>query len=70
MTGVLHAPCGAHPTSCAPSYGFDIEHLKEYSAAAKSFDEYSTKYLNKTHQEYIDSIGGSETILNIPLPQF
>jgi glutaconate CoA-transferase subunit A len=70
VTGVLHAPCGAHPTSCAPSYGFDIKHLKEYSEAAKSFDEYSAKYLNKTHQEYIDSVGGSETILNIPLPQF
>ena len=70
VTGVLHAPCGAHPTSCAPSYGFDIKHLKEYSEAAKSFDEYSAKYLNKTHQEYIDSVGGAETILNIPLPQF
>ena len=44
--------------------------LKEYSEGAKSFDEYSAKYLNKTHQEYIASVGGSEKILNIPLPQF
>ena len=70
VTGVLHAPCGAHPTSCAPNYGFDIKHLKEYSEAAKSFDEYSSKYLNKSHQDYIDSVGGSEAILQIPLPQF
>jgi len=70
VTGVLHAPCGAHPTSCAPNYGFDIKHLKEYSEAAKSFDEYSSKYLNKTHQDYIDAVGGSEAILKIPLPQF
>ena len=35
VSGVVHAPCGAHPTSCAPNYGFDLEHLKAYSAAAK-----------------------------------
>jgi len=70
VTGVLHSPYGAHPTSCAPNYGFDMQHLKEYSDAAKSFDEYSSKYLNKTHEDYIDSVGGSEVIQKIPLPQF
>ena len=47
-----------------------MKHLKEYSDAAKSFEEYSSKYMNKTHEEYIDSVGGSEAIKNIPLPQF
>ncbi|MDA8799147.1 acyl CoA--acetate/3-ketoacid CoA transferase subunit alpha [Gammaproteobacteria bacterium] len=70
VTGVLHSPYGAHPTSCGPNYGFDMQHLKEYSDAAKSFDEYSSKYLNKTHEDYIDSVGGSEVIQKIPLPQF
>jgi glutaconate CoA-transferase subunit A len=70
VTGVLHSPYGAHPTSCAPNYGFDMQHLKEYSDAAKSFEEYSSKYLNKTHEDYIDSVGGSEVIQKIPLPQF
>ncbi|MDB3881692.1 acyl CoA--acetate/3-ketoacid CoA transferase subunit alpha [Gammaproteobacteria bacterium] len=70
VTGVLHSPYGAHPTSCAPNYGFDMQHLKEYSDSAKSFDEYSSKYLNKTHVDYIDSVGGSEVIQKIPLPQF
>ena len=70
VTGVLHSPCGAHPTSCAPNYGFDLKHLKEYSDAAKSFDDYRSKYLNKTHEEYVDSVGGSEAIHKIPLPQF
>jgi len=70
VAGVIHAPCGAHPTSCAPNYGFDLKHLKEYSAAAKSFDEYRLQFLNCTPQEYIDSVGGSEAINNIPLPQF
>ena len=70
VTGVVHSAFGAHPTSCAPNYGFDMKHLKEYSDAAKSFKEYSSKYMNKTHEEYIDSVGGSEAIKNIPLPQF
>jgi len=70
VTGVLHSPCGAHPTSCAPNYGFDLKHLKEYSDAAKSFDDYRSKYLNKTHEEYVDSVGGSEAIHKISLPQF
>jgi glutaconate CoA-transferase subunit A len=70
VTGVLHSPCGAHPTSCAPNYGFDLNHLKEYSDAAKSFDDYRSKYLNKTHEEYVDSVGGTEVIQKIPLPQF
>lgn len=70
VTGVLHSPCGAHPTSCAPNYGFDLKHLKEYSDAAKSFDDYRSKYLNKTHEEYVDTVGGSEVIQKIPLPQF
>jgi len=70
VTGVLHSPCGAHPTSCAPNYGFDLKHLKEYSDAAKSFDDYRSKYLNKTHEEYVDSVGGTEVIMKIPLPQF
>ena len=70
VTGVVHSAFGAHPTSCAPNYGFDMKHLKEYSDAAKSFEEYSSKYMNKTHEEYIDSVGGSEAIKSIPLPQF
>ena len=70
VTGVLHSPCGAHPTSCAPNYGFDLNHLKEYSDAAKSFDDYRSKYLNKTHEDYVDTVGGSEAIQKIPLPQF
>ena len=70
VTGVVYSPCGAHPTSCAPNYGFDMSHLKEYSDSAKSFDDYILKYMNKTHEEYLDSVGGSEAIENIPLPQF
>ena len=67
---MVHSPCGAHPTSCSPSYGFDTKHLKEYSDSAKSFNDYAHKYMNKTHQDYIESVGGTEEITKIPLPQF
>ncbi|MDB4006751.1 acyl CoA--acetate/3-ketoacid CoA transferase subunit alpha [Gammaproteobacteria bacterium] len=70
VTGVTHAPGGAHPTSCAPNYGFDMEHLKTYSAAAKSFEDYNDKYLNISHTDYIKAVGGEAFVNNIPLPQF
>lgn len=34
VTGVVHAPYGAHPTACAPEYGWDMDHLKRYAASA------------------------------------
>ena len=70
VTGVTHAAGGAHPTSCAPNYGFDMEHLKTYSAAAKSFEDYNDKYLNISHTDYIEAVGGEAFVNNIPLPQF
>ena len=30
-TAVVHLPVGAHPSSCAPLYGFDVKHFKEYA---------------------------------------
>ena len=65
VSGVVHAPCGAHPTSCAPNYGFDMEHLKAYSAAAKSFGEYSDKFLTGTSDQYIEAAGGAAAINKI-----
>ena len=53
-----------------PIMVFDMEHLQEYSAAAKSFENYSNKYLNLSHQEYVEVIGGQNFINAIPLPQF
>ena len=67
---MVHSPCGAHPTSCSPSYGFDTKHLKECSDSAKSFNDYADKYMNKSHQDYIESVGGTEVIKKIPLPLF
>tara|TARA_B100001179_G_C18592458_1_gene405387 strand:+ start:358 stop:1227 length:870 start_codon:yes stop_codon:yes gene_type:complete len=70
VSGIVHSLGGAHPTSCAPNYGFDLEHLKIYSAAAKSFGDYSQNFLQGSAEEYIDAVGGHKKIQNIPLPQF
>ncbi len=72
VKGVAVAECGAHPTSCAPSYGADVKHLKTYSAAAKEgWEDYLTTYVTgKDHQGYIAEVGGADHIRTLPLPVF
>ena len=64
---------GAHPTSCAPLYGFDVEHFKEYNASAKEdgFDDYSASYIDgKDESEYQQAVGGLDAITSLPLPVY
>ena len=71
--GVVHIPGGAHPASCAPAYGFDVPHIKEYNASAKEggFAAYADKYINgKTEEEYQALVGGLDAIKAIPLPVY
>jgi glutaconate CoA-transferase subunit A len=70
-TTVVHLPCGAHPTSCAPFYGFDVAHFELYNATAKEggFDHYRDTYIaGKDEQEYQEAVGGEDKIKSIPLP--
>ena len=72
-TGVVHLPGGAHPSSCAPLYGFDVKHFKEYTASAKEdggWSQYAEKYLQCTEQEYQEKVGGMEALKRLPLPVF
>lgn len=72
-TGVVHLPGGAHPASCAPHYGFDVKHFKEYAASAKEeggWNQYVEKYVQCSEQEYLDKVGGMEAIARLPLPVF
>ena len=72
-TGVVHLPCGAHPTSCAPLYGFDTQHFKEYAASAKQPDgwqQYSERYVQCSQEEYLQRVGGADAIAKLPLPVF
>ena len=72
-TGVVHIPAGAHPSSCAPLYGFDVKHFKEYVASSKEeggWSEYQQKYVQCTEQEYLEKVGGMDAIKRLPLPVF
>ena len=72
-TGVVHVPCGAHPTSCAPLYGFDVKHFKEYVASAKDaggWGQYYERYIACGEEEYLRRVGGAEAVKKLPLPVF
>jgi glutaconate CoA-transferase subunit A len=72
-SGVVHLPGGAHPSSCAPLYGFDVKHFKEYAASAKEeggWEGYVEKYVNCSEAEYLDRVGGAEAIRKLPMPVF
>lgn len=72
-SGVVHAPGGAHPTSCAPLYGFDVNHFKEYAASAKEaggWQQYVERYVQCSEPEYLARMGGIEAVRKLPLPVF
>ncbi len=72
-TGVVHIPCGAHPSSCAPLYGFDVKHFKEYAASAKEptgWQQYVERYVDCTEAEYLERVGGEAAVRKLPLPVF
>jgi glutaconate CoA-transferase subunit A len=72
-TGVVHLPLGAHPTSCAPLYGFDTAHFKAYVASAKEeggWDGYYRKFIAGGEDQYLDAVGGAAHIKQLPLPVF
>lgn len=72
-TGVVHLPGGAHPSSCAPLYGFDAAHFKAYAASAKEPDgwqRYAQQYVHCSEAEYLDRVGGLDAVRQLPLPVF
>jgi glutaconate CoA-transferase subunit A len=73
VDGVVETPFGAHPTCCVPKYGIDVEHLKEYSAAAKDDDAwrtYKAQYVDVDEKAYLDAVGGDQRIAKIEAPVF
>lgn len=70
---VVHLPGGAHPSSCAPLYGFDVAHFNEYVGSVKNggFAAYADKYVTgKTEADYQAAVGGLEHIRGLPLPVY
>lgn len=73
VKGVVHAPCGAHPTTCAPDYGWDMDHLKRYVASAKEengWQNYMDEFINGGEAAYQEKNGGIERMGKLPLPVF
>lgn len=71
--GVIHAPCGAHPTSLPPSYGWDMAQFKAYAASAKEdggWDAYMAGTIGPDEAHYLASAGGKDAIASLPLPIF
>jgi glutaconate CoA-transferase subunit A len=67
ITAIVKAPVGAHPTSCYPDYSYDRSHIHDYVKIAQRgsdafYSEYLKKYVfgPKSHQEYLELIGGDE----------
>ena len=72
-TGVVHIPFGAHPSSCAPAYGFDVSHFKLYAASAKEeggWAGYADKFIHCSQEEYLERVGGAAALAKLPLPVF
>ncbi|MNQ38288.1 Glutaconate CoA-transferase subunit A [compost metagenome] len=72
-TAVVHLPGGAHPSSCAPLYGFDAAHFKAYNASAGEPDgwqAYMERYVTCGEAEYLARVGGLDAIRKLPLPVF
>jgi glutaconate CoA-transferase subunit A len=62
VSAVVHAPRGAHPTSCEGHYPVDGEHVREYIEAARSDDTFA-KWLERyvygvpDHAAYLERVG-------------
>ncbi len=73
VTAVIEAPCGAHPTSLPPNYGWDMDHFKSYAASASEEDGWE-RYLAETvgpdEAHYLKNVGGMGAVVRLPLPIF
>jgi glutaconate CoA-transferase subunit A len=73
VSGVVHAPYGAHPTSCAPRYGWDMDHFKRYAAGAAEeggWQKYVDEFLAGDEGGYLGKVGGEARLSKLPLPVF
>lgn len=72
-TGVVHIPGGAHPSSCAPLYGFDVPHFQRYNASASEeggWQRYYDEFIRDGEAAYLEKVGGLDALGKLPLPVF
>jgi glutaconate CoA-transferase subunit A len=73
VSGVVHAPGGAHPSYMGPDYGWDMEHFKRYNASASEengWQKYVEEFISPGEQAYLSKVGGAEKISKLKLPVF
>lgn len=73
ISGVVELPGGAHPSSMPPAYGWDMKAFKAYADAAKDPGEWGAvadKFVAKSEDDYLASVGGKEAVAALPLPVF
>lgn len=71
--GVVHVAGGAHPSSCAPLYGFDVAHFQRYNASVQEEDgwqRYYDEFIRDGEAAYLEKVGGLESLRKLPLPVF
>jgi glutaconate CoA-transferase, subunit A len=73
VSGVVDMPCGAHPTSMPPAYGWDMPALKAYTDAARDPGDWAAvaaRFVGASETAYLAGFGGKEAVANLPLPIF
>jgi glutaconate CoA-transferase subunit A len=71
VTGVVHAPHGAHPTASHDRYGWDIDHLKRYVRSAGEeggWESYVSGVIGSDEDAYLANVGGASHVDRLPLP--
>ncbi len=72
VTGVVQAPGGAHPTYSGADYGWDLDHMKRYSAAAEpgGWEAYVQEFVAPGEDAYQTAIGGAGRLSQLKQPIF
>lgn len=73
VSGVVEIPCGAHPSSFAPAYGWDSKALRAYVEAARDPGDWNLvkdRFVGADEAQYLATFGGKEAVAALPLPIF
>jgi glutaconate CoA-transferase subunit A len=73
ISGVTEIPCGAHPSSMPPAYGWDMKAFKAYADAARDpgdWTQAAPRFVGESEADYLASFGGKEAVAALPLPIF
>ena len=73
VSGVVEIPCGAHPGSMPPVYGWDSKAFRAYAEAARDPGDWAAvkdRVVGADEADYLKSFGGKEAVAALPLPIF